>query len=129
MTAARQRSYGLPAAMLRHAIVLAVAAGAVVAQGLFLDVRVDQQLISWLAVGVGVGLLGAIVSRGLIGLVFVVVGIGIGLIAILATRLGQTASVNSELANHGVVYIELVEVAALAYVLTVVVLERVRRGR
>jgi hypothetical protein len=113
--------------MLRHGIVLAVAAGAVIAQGLFLDVGVDQQLMSWLAVGVGVGLLGAIVSRGLIGLVFVVVGIGIGLMAILATRLGQTASVNSELASHGVVYIELVEVAALVYVLTVIVLERVRR--
>lgn len=114
--------------MLRHAIVLAVAAGAVIAQGLFLDVRVDQQLMSWLAIGVGVGLLGAIVSRGLIGLVFVVVGIGIGLMAILATRLGQTASVNTELASHGIVYIEVVEVAALAYVLTVIVLERVRRG-
>jgi hypothetical protein len=127
--ATHHRSYGLPAAMLRHGIVLAVAAGAVIAQGLFLDVRVDEQLTSWLAVGVGVGLLGAIVSRGLIGLVFAVAGLGIGLMAVLASRLGQTANVNAELANHGIVYIELVEVAALVYVLTLIVLARLRPTR
>jgi hypothetical protein len=115
--------------MLRHGIVLAVAAGAVLAQGLFLDVRVDQQLTSWLAVGVGVGVLGAIVSRGLIGLVFAVAGLGIGLMAVLASRLGQTANVNAELANHGIVYIELVEVAALAYLLTAIGLTGIRRRR
>jgi hypothetical protein len=115
--------------MLRHGIVLAVAAGAVIAQGLFLDVRVDEQLTSWLAVGVGVGLLGAIVSRGLIGLVFAVAGLGIGLMAVLASRLGQTAYVNAELAYHGIVYIELVEVPAVVYVLTLIVLARLRPPR
>lgn len=122
-----QRSYGLPAAMLRHAIVFALAAGAIIAQGVLLDVSLEQQLVSWMAVAVGVGVVSALIAPGVVGLVFVFAGSIVGLLVIFVARLGTAAGVSSALGSVGILYFEIIEVAALAYLLTAIAISRLRR--
>ena len=125
MIAAR-RYYGLPSALMRHVIIFGLAFAAVVVQRVVLNVDVNMQMAGWLAVAVGVGVVGAFIGGGLVGAVFVVAGFVLAIVAILATQLGDTAAVSIEMARRGVDYLELIEVAALAYLITVIVRRRAR---
>ena len=128
MIAARP-SYGLSAPLLRHAIVVALAAGAVIAQGLVLAVPVDAQFVSWIAVAVGVGVLSALLARRVLGVLFVVVGTTLGMLAIFVIELGTTATVSVAATAVGLLYLEVLETATLAYLLTAIMVLSVRRRR
>lgn len=125
MTAVRFAS--LPWAMLRHVFVFTLAAVAIVLQALYLAVPLDVQFSSWLFVAIGVGLLSALLARRPLGVLFVVAGLTVGLLAIFATQLGLTSALAPTMATAGILYVEVIEVAALAYLLTAIVLSRLVR--
>lgn len=120
------RYFGLPSAMLRHLIVLGLAGGAVVAQGLVLAVPIEGQFLSWVAIAIGVGVASALLARGAIGVLFVIVGSVVGLMLTFAIKFGATADVARTLGTVGVLYLEIVEVAALAYLLTAIAIAFIR---
>ena len=116
----RLRSFGLPMAIFRHGIILAISAGAILAQGLYLKVPVDAQFTSWVLVAIGVGVLSALLAPRLVGLVFVVAGMTVGVLALFAIQVGSTAGVQVAALTVGILYIEVIESAALAYLLTAI---------
>jgi hypothetical protein len=122
-----RRSYGLPAAMLRHSIVFSLALGAIIAQGITSGVPVDSQFVSWAAVAGGVGALSALIARRLLGLVFLVAGAVVGMLVLFVVNFGDAASVSSAIGSVGLYYLKVVDLAALTYLLTAIVLRRLRR--
>ena len=116
------RYYGMPLALLRHTTVFALAAGAVWIQSIVLGNAIEQTLGSWILVAAGVGVLSAILARRVVGVVFVAAGYVVGLIAVLV---GQTGAATAMGANSAL-YLEVVEVAMLAYLLTAIALMRLR---
>ena len=117
-----RRSYGLPAAMLRHLIVLGVAAGAVAIEGVTLAQPINERFGSWVLVAIGIGVLCALIARGVLGVVFVVAGVSIGILVIFAVQTGAAANLSATLPTTGTLYLEIVVVAAIAYLATAIVL-------
>lgn len=123
------RRFGLPMAMLRHAIIFALSAGSILVQALVLKVPIDAQFSSWLFVAVGVGALSAVLAPRAIGLVFVVAGMTVGLLAVFAIQVGSTHGVEEVMLRAGILYLEIIEVAALAYLLVAIALTLIARRR
>jgi len=124
-----RRTYGLPETMLRHMTVGLLTAGAVVAQGGTLAVAINVGLVSWLASAIGLGVLTAIIARGLTGVLFLVFGFGIGVSILLATNEGSTAAASLALIRDGYLYGAALVLAAEAYLITLIVLMWVRSRR
>lgn len=127
MTAVAHRSYGLPAALLRHSIVVVLVAGAVIGQGKLLSVAIGNQPWSWLAVAIGVGALAAIVARSVIGAVFVVIGFALGLFLLLTSQVTSAADAGHALANDSWLYGAMLAAALEAYLVVMLVVARLRR--
>jgi len=126
VTAAR-RSYGMPETLLRHGAIVLLSAGAVVAQGGALSVSVFSQPWSWLAVAIALGALSAVIGRGLIGTVFLLIGFGIGIQLLLVTQIGSTAAAENALSRDGYLYVAMLAAAVEAYLLALLVVVRLRR--
>jgi hypothetical protein len=124
-----RRYYGLPSAIARHAIVLALAIGAVLVEGQMLSVTIASQPTSWLATAVGVGVLSALVAGALVGALFLLAGLAVGIQVLLVTQAGSTAAAEVTLGSDGGLYAAVLAAGLLAYLLVLIVLAALRRGR
>jgi hypothetical protein len=127
LSVARPR-YGLPAALLRHGVVVLLAIGAVLAQGIALQTSVTDRPWSWVAVSVGLGALAAIVARGLMGAVFLVIGLLVGVEVLLVYKHGSAAEAVAALREEGWLYAAIVAVAIATYLVVLLILMRFRRS-
>lgn len=127
MSLARPR-YGLPSALLRHGVVLLLAIGAVLAQGIALELSVSDRPWSWLAVSVGLGALAAIIARGPMGAPFLVVGLLIGIEILVIRQSGSAADAAAALRQDGWLYAAFVAAALAAYLIVLLILVRFRRA-
>ena len=117
----------MPETLLRHGVIVLLAAGAVVAQGGTLSVSVFDQPWSWLAVAIVLGVLSAIIGRGLIGTVFLLIGFGVGIQVLLVTHLGSTDSARSALARDGYLYAAMLAAAVEACLVVLLLRVGLRR--
>jgi hypothetical protein len=122
-----RRSLGLPLTMVRHAIVLALVAAAVIAHGQLESVAIGGQPWTWIAGAIGVGVLTAIIGRGLIGAVFVVAGFVLGLYLLLVVRAGTAAATASMLGEDGWLYAAMLVAALVAYLVITLIIGWLRR--
>jgi hypothetical protein len=127
VSVARPR-YGFPAALLRHGVVVLLAIGAVLAQGIALQTSVTDRPWSWMALSVGLGALAAIVARGLMGAVFLVVGLLVGVEVLLVHQHGSAAEAVAALRQEGWLYAAVVAAALAAYFVVLLILMRFRRA-
>lgn len=127
MSLARPR-YGLPSALLRHGVVLLLAIGAVLAQGIALELSVSDRPWSWLAVSLGLGALAAIIARGPMGAPFLVVGLLIGIEILVIRQSGSAADAAVALRQDGWLYAAVVVAALAAYLIVLLILVRFRRA-
>lgn len=125
MTVAR-RSFGLPAAMTRHAIVVALVVAAVIGYSQMPAVASGTPPWSSIAVALGVGALAAIVGRGPLGAVFVVAGFFLGLWLLLAMRAASAAAATTALREEGWLYAAMLAAAIVAYLVVVLIIGRLR---
>jgi hypothetical protein len=127
LSLARPR-FGLPAALLRHGVVVLLAIGAVLAQGMALQVSVSDRPWSWVAVSAGLGALAAIVARGLMGALFLVIGLLVGVEVLLIYQHDSAAEAIAVLRQDGWLYAALVAAALAAYFVVLLILMRFRRA-
>jgi hypothetical protein len=127
LSVARPR-YGFPAALLRHGLVVLLAIGAVWAQGIALQQSVTDRPWSWLAVSVGLGALAAIVARGLMGALFLVIGLLVGVELLLLHQYGSAAEAVAALRQNGWMYAAIVAAAIATYLVVLLILSRFRRA-
>jgi len=107
--------------------VVLLAIGAVLAQGIALQNSVTDRPWSWVAVSVGLGALAAIVARGLMGAVFLVVGLLVGVEILVIRQSGSAADAAAALRQDGWLYAALVAAALAAYLVVLLILMRFRR--
>jgi hypothetical protein len=127
VSVARPR-YGFPAALLRHGVVVLLAIGAVLAQGIALQTSVTDRPWSWMALSVGLGALAAIVARGLMGAVFLVIGLLVGVEVLLVHQHGSAAEAVAALRQEGWLYAAVVAAALAAYFVVLLIVMRFRRA-
>lgn len=125
LSARQPRSLTL--AFYRHAAILVVAAALIVALDGALPIRGDMP-VPWLVAAALLGLLAALVS-GWYGLIFLVAGLGIGIVLSLALRDPATSQAVDLLATAGPWYLAMLLVAATAFAITRLVVERLLRRR
>jgi hypothetical protein len=118
----------MPAALLRHGVVVLLAIGAVWAQGIARATPVADNPVAWMALSIVLGVLAAIVARGLMGAVFLVVGLVVGVELLLAHQTGDAAEAAAALRRDGWLYAALIAVALEAYLIALLILMRFRRA-
>ena len=122
------RALGLPSPLFRHAVLLLLGVGAVLLPSLVLGQSITAQTATWLVTAAVAGVVGGLIGRSWLGLVFVIAGIGLGVGLLLALRLGLTAATQDHLAEHGLEYIALLPTALVGYVLITAGPRLLRRG-
>ena len=127
MSLARPR-FGLPSAVLRHGVVLLLAMGAVLGQGMALELSVSDRPWSWLAVSVGLGALAAVIARGPMGAVFLVAGLLVGIEVLVIRQSGSTGDAAAALRQDGWLYAAVVAAALAAYLVVLLIIVRIRRA-
>jgi len=129
VTIARTRPrFGMPAALLRHGIVVLLAIGAVWAQGVARATPVADNPVAWMVLSIALGVLAAIVARGLLGAVFLVVGLLVGVELLILHQTGDSAAAAAALRSDGWLYAALIAVALEAYLIALLILMRFRRA-
>ena len=126
MILARPR-FGLPAALLKHGIVLVLGIGAIWVEATALP-PVSQQPVAWLAISIVIGVVAAIIARGLIGSVFLVSGMILGVLGLLMSQYVATADAAARLGQDGWLYAALILAALEAYLIVLLILIRFRRA-
>lgn len=127
--AATHRALGLPSPFFRHALVLALGIAAVLVPSLVLAMPIAASVGLWLTLAAGAGLVGAVLGRGWLGVLFVLLGMGAGVLLMLAVQHGAANSAASHLASHSGAYLAVAAVAAAAYAGTAVLISLVSRNR
>jgi hypothetical protein len=125
---ARRPRFGLPAAVLRHGVVLVLAMAAIWVLGVTLDRPASEQPVLWLAVATGLGVVTAIIARGLMGAIFLVVGMILGFDLLLANEFGTTSDAFAALKQDGWLYVALTLAALEAYLIALLIVIRIRRA-
>jgi hypothetical protein len=122
LSAQARPRFGLPVALLRHALVLVLAFASTMPQ------LAVQHLTVSLALAIAVGAVTAVVARGLIGAVFLVAGMLAGF-AVVAYQNASTANPGVVLGQDGWLYLALVAVALATYLVVLFLLMRLRRAQ
>jgi len=119
----------MPAALLRHGIVLVLAIGVLWVQGVVRETPVGDSPVAWLAISIALGVIAAIVARSLTGAVFLVGGMLVGVMLLLGYQESTTAGVGDVLAQDGWLYAAMIAAALEAYLIVLLVFIRLRERR
>ncbi len=109
----------------RHGLIFV--GGAVAAYVVAAQLPVGGQPLVWLAGAVVLGLASALIGRGWLGLLFVLVGLGIGLALELHLRVGPGSEAVHELGRHGPIYLAAAAVLVVTYAATLIAIGLLRR--
>jgi hypothetical protein len=118
----------MPAALLRHGIVLVLAIGVLWVQGVVRETTVGDSPVAWLAVSITLGVIAAFVARSLVGAVFLVGGMLLGVLLLIGHQESSTAGVGDLVAQDGWLYAAMIFAALEAYLIVLLVFTRLRRS-
>jgi hypothetical protein len=118
----------MPAALLRHGIVLVLAIGVLWLQGVVRETPVGDSPVAWLAISIALGVIAAVVARSLTGAVFLVGGMFFGVLLLIGHQQSGAAGVGDVVAQDGWLYAAMIAAALEAYLIVLLVFTRLRRS-